>query len=251
MMDMKSIEELSLNNWPALSTLLYDGWVLRFAEGYTKRANSIQPLYNSTLDLNTKIAQCESIYSAHQLQTTFKITPYVQPPNLDDVLQNKGYSILDPTSVQTLALNQLNEPLLHSVTIEEQLDTEWINNYCKLNRVAAKQKDIMKRLLSNIQTKTGFITLYFEDQVVACGLGVIERSYIGLYDIVTDAHFRNRGFGEQMILNLLKWGRENGAAYSYLAVVTQNEPALRLYSKLGYTEIYTYWYRVKDSMLLR
>ncbi|MDY8022035.1 GNAT family N-acetyltransferase [Paenibacillus polymyxa] len=105
----------------------------------------------------------------------------------------------------------------------------------------------MERMLSNIKTKKGFVSLYYEEQVIACGLGVIEREYIGLYDIVTDINYRNRGFAEQMILNLLKWGKENGAKYSYLAVVSNNEPALRLYSKIGYSEIYKYWYRVKDS----
>ena len=35
-MDNRFIEELSLNHWQPLSTLLYDGWVLRFADGYTK-----------------------------------------------------------------------------------------------------------------------------------------------------------------------------------------------------------------------
>lgn len=59
----KTMEELSLNNWQPLSTLLYDGWVLRFANGYTKRANSIQPIFYSTYELEQKIDACEKIYS--------------------------------------------------------------------------------------------------------------------------------------------------------------------------------------------
>lgn len=61
-MNHKFIEELSLNHWQPLSTLLYDGWVLRFADGYTKRANSIQPLYHSTCGADEKIKTCEKIY---------------------------------------------------------------------------------------------------------------------------------------------------------------------------------------------
>lgn len=64
-MDNKFIEELSLNHWQSLSTLLYDGWVLRFADGYTKRANSINPIHYSTCNLTIKIKECENIYSAH------------------------------------------------------------------------------------------------------------------------------------------------------------------------------------------
>jgi len=60
-MDYKFIEELSLNHWQPLSTLLYDGWVLRFADGYTKRANSINPIHYSTCDLQEKIKECEKM----------------------------------------------------------------------------------------------------------------------------------------------------------------------------------------------
>ncbi|WP_232277447.1 GNAT family N-acetyltransferase [Paenibacillus sp. 481] len=250
-MKYQFIEELSLNNWPPLSTLLYDGWILRFADGYTKRANSINPIHDSThstIDLNLKIQHCEQLYFDNNLRPTYKITPFVQPPHIDEVLEEQGYSLIDTTSVQTLNLETINEPQLHAVHIDEHVNAEWLADFCRLNHIDDKYKRTMERMLSNIHTKKGFISLYREGQVVACGLGVIEREYIGLYDVVTDTSYRNQGFGEQMILNLLKWGKENGARYSYLAVVANNEPALRLYSKLGYAEVYKYWYRVKDSV---
>ncbi|BBI35522.1 GNAT family N-acetyltransferase [Cohnella abietis] len=246
-MDNKFIEELSLNNWQPLSTLLYDGWVLRFANGYTKRANSINSIHYSTYDLNLKIKQCEKIYSNNNLPTTYKITPFVHPENLDEILEENGYSLIDSTSVQTLELENINEPKLKSIQIVENSNAEWLDNFFRLNNVEANSKDTMERILSNIKTKKGFISLYYEGQVVACGLGIIEREYIGLYDIVTDINYRNKGFGEQIILNLLHWGKVNGAKHSYLAVVLNNKPALRLYSKIGYSEIYKYWYRVKKS----
>ncbi len=244
-MKYKFIEELSLNHWQPLSTLLYDGWILRFADGYTKRANSVNPIYASTIDVYQKIIECEKLYASHQLPTIFKISPFVQPSNLDEVLEKMGYTLVDPVSVQMVDLDQISAPRLTSVTIDEDLTPAWVEHFCRLQNVQ-KYRNVMERMLSNIRTKKGFISFYVEDQVVACGLGVIERGYIGLYDIVTDKNYRNRGFGEQMILNLLKWGKENGAQYSYLMVIANNEPALRLYSKIGYSEIYKYWFRVKD-----
>ena len=52
------MEELSYNAWASLQNLYYDGWILRFADGYTRRANSVNPIYPSTHDLNEKIAYC-------------------------------------------------------------------------------------------------------------------------------------------------------------------------------------------------
>jgi len=248
-MEHKFIEELSLNHWPSLSMLFYDGWVLRFADGYTKRANSVNPIYDSTLDVKVKIKECENIYSANRLPTVFKITPFVHPAHLDKTLEDLGYTLIDTTSVQILHLDRASEPLLTSAVIHEDITPAWVEDYCRLSNTDAKNRNVMARMLSNIRTKMGFISLYCDGQVVACGRGVVEREYIGVYDIVTDEHFRNRGFGEQMVLNLLKWGKENGAKYSYLAVVANNQPALRLYSKIGYEEIYRYWYRVKDRRL--
>jgi hypothetical protein len=41
-----TIEELSMNAWPSIQTVLLDGWILRMSNGYTKRANSVNPLYS-------------------------------------------------------------------------------------------------------------------------------------------------------------------------------------------------------------
>jgi len=246
-MDYRIIEELSLNSWQSLSTLLYDGWVLRFANGYTKRANSINPIHYSTYDLNQKIEECEKIYSNNQLRTIFKITPFVRPEHLDKDLEEKAYSLIDCTSVQTIKLDGVKEPTLHSVKLEENINVEWVENFCRLNNVEDRNKDTMIQMLSNIVTEKCFLSLYYNGDIIGCGLGVIEREYIVIYDIVTDIKFRNQGFGEQLILNLLKWGKENGAINSYLAVLLNNKPALRLYSKIGYSEVYKYWYRVKEN----
>jgi hypothetical protein len=46
-MNPRDLEELALTTWPALQQWLYDGCVVRFAGGHTKRANSVNPLYLS------------------------------------------------------------------------------------------------------------------------------------------------------------------------------------------------------------
>ena len=69
----RRIEEAGLNSWPALQQLLFDGWLVRFAQGYTKRANSVTPLYPSLQPYEEKIAWCEHIYKEKQLPPVFRL----------------------------------------------------------------------------------------------------------------------------------------------------------------------------------
>src|SRR6185503_6229422 len=94
------VEELTLNAWPSLRSLLFDGWVLNFADGYTRRANSINPLYPSTLPIVNKIEVCEAAYNRVGQETVFKICTPTVPADLDAILAGRGYAAAARTSVQ-------------------------------------------------------------------------------------------------------------------------------------------------------
>src|SRR5215469_5058482 len=89
-------EEASLCTWPALRELVHDGWVLRFSEGYTKRANSVNPLEAGSRGLAEKIQRCEAIYRANGLPTIFRLPSFL-PPEIDAALAARGYAVLDET----------------------------------------------------------------------------------------------------------------------------------------------------------
>ena len=101
---IRHIEELALNAWPALQTLLLDGWVVRFANGYTRRANSVNPLYPSEQATDAKLRACEQLYRDRGLKVVFKMTAASQPDGLDAFLAAQGYEIDAPTSVQLMDL---------------------------------------------------------------------------------------------------------------------------------------------------
>lgn len=246
------IEELTMNAWPAQQTAAHGGWLLRLAEGYTKRANSVHPLYagNETeASLQRKIDACETFYQRAGQDTIFKLTPFA-PDGLDQALAARGYVLQDPSRVMMLpeiaALRppREREPGI-AVECGDRLSYDWLDLMCGFNKIPSCLEGSAARIMHAITMKTGYFTLHVHGIPAACGLAVLEGEHVGLYDIVTSPSFRNQGHGERLILHMLQWAVSHGAARSYLQVVQNNEPANRLYAKLRYEELYPYWYRVK------
>ncbi|MDQ0232625.1 GNAT family N-acetyltransferase [Metabacillus malikii] len=244
---IQKIEELSMNALPALQTNVYDGWIVRFADGYTKRANSINPIYFSKEDLNSKIESAEQLYRKRNLKVVYKMTQQVFPENLDKTLEKHGYFIDGLTSVQMLPLRDSNIEIGHKAIVYDTLHDNWLMNFYRLNNICEKDQRTLKQMLLNIIPKSCYFLLNDEnDETLACGMCVLESEYIGLFDIVTTEKYRNKGFGSKLVQHILQWGKDNGAKYAYLQVMLNNLPALKLYSKLGFEEIYRYWYRIKE-----
>ncbi|MCB9454033.1 MAG: GNAT family N-acetyltransferase [Anaerolineaceae bacterium] len=242
---VRTLEEITLNAWPSLKTRYYDGWVVRFADGYTRRANSVNPLYLSSLDIHSKIQTCEAIYSERGLNTVFKLTPQVCPDDLDATLDSLGYKLDAPTSVQTMALDTLDPPTGTNARLSLQYTDAWLDAFCWMNSVPEQHHATMTRLLDHIAPRTAYAMLLDGERVAAVGLAVADGGYVGLFDIVVAPELRGRGLGEQLVLYLLDWGRAAGAHTGYLQVMLNNAPALRLYERVGFREVYRYWYRVK------
>lgn len=255
------LEELTLNAWPSLQTVHYDGWALRFAEGFTRRANSVNVLHESKLDLAEKVAYCEAMYAARGLRTVFKIVgaenegeaalrPY---SDLDAFLEGRGYAWEAPTSVQVATLeafavdNQGKARLAPTVKFDTELTEAWLEVFCRLNAERAEYRQVLTQVLQSIVPARCFMTLEQDGAAVAVGMGVVERGYLGLMAIATDERVRRQGYGTALMLALMDWGKAQGAHHAYLQVMANNTPALNLYDKLGFREFYQYWYRVKGG----
>ena len=239
------LEELSLNAWPSLQQILCDGWLLRFANGYTKRANSVNSVYVGTKDVHEKIARCEQVYADRNLDTVFRITPLTYPENLDSILADAGFNKQDVSSVQSMDLVCLYQAS-SQVKVWTEFSQEWLDSFAQMNSLSLVKQELLTGILRNITPKKCFAILLHEGQVVSCGLGVLEDQYVGLFEIVTATNQRRLGFGKELISSILNWSQQNGAKKAYLQVVMNNEPALNLYAKLGFQEVYQYFYRIKS-----
>ena len=241
---IRALEELSLNAHPSLNTMFYDGWVLRFADGYTNRANSINMLYLSQMPFDDKIDFCESIYSKQALPTVFKVTPL--SIDIDNILAERGYSVVTPTKLMTMDISEPFPSNFNSSVVCEGINEDWQNNYFRLNQTDTKKIAAAKQIQSNIMNCVLTATLSDENEVAACGLCVVQQGYAGLYDIIVSSQRRRKGYGRDICTSLINNAINFGAQKAYLQVVAENAGAIELYKKMGFTEIYQYWYRSKN-----
>ena len=241
---IRRIEQISLNAWPARHTVVYDGWLLRLTNGVTRRANAVYPLFDSTIDLESKIAFCEHFYASRNLPTIFKLTKSSFPEILDEKLADLGYLRDAETSVQVIDTDSFSE-IGAQVEIEPQMSDEWLEQFMAFNGYEPALRDGYRQIMEQIGFKTAFLSLKMDGNCVGCGLGVVEGEFVGIFDVVVKPDFRRRGYGREVVESLIAWGKRQGATTAYLQVMLNNLRAMRLYEMIGFAEIYRYWYRVK------
>lgn len=242
----KRIEEASLNAWPALQHILFDGWILRFARGYTRRANSVNPFYPSSLDVQEKIDVCENLYREKDLPPVFRLTPFSSPPGLDQALDSRGYRKTDPTLVLFLDLRNHEIKPASSCELRTEGLEAWMDIFCRFRQVPVGEHQTHQEMLGAIPSQRFLVCLADSGRPVACGLAVLEERYLGLFDLITNPQHRNKGYGTQLVSGLLSYAQKQGAWYAYLQVMSVNQPARHLYARFGFEEAYHYWYRITD-----
>lgn len=246
--EVVELEECSFRAWPAREVIHLDGWVLRFADGYTRRANSANPLGPIGGDPRERIRHCETLFRERELRPVFKMTPAARPGNLDEVLAAEGYALEAPTRVQTrdlAARPPLATPPMGLELLARPGDS-WFDVFARWVRVGSDRHGAHRAILESIEPALRCAILHGREGPLACGLAVCDGPRVGLYDLVTAPEERRKGHGTRLVEGLLAWGIEEGAQVGYLQVMEENETARRLYHRLGFADAYPYWYRVRS-----
>jgi GNAT superfamily N-acetyltransferase len=234
------IEEAALNAWPAPRQMILDGWLLRFAGGYTKRANSVNPRYPSSMSLVEKIAACEQLYAAQGLPCLFRCPEPVSPPALIDALVQAGFAGFEPTLTLGRVLERDHFQLVDGIRLMDTVD--WIGLRAQLTGTPIAQWAMHRTILDCIVPGKALVGLFVDQQPVACGMAVLEGDLLGFFSILTAPGERRKGYGSMIMGALSAWGTARGAAFGYLQVEGDNDPALAMYAQMGFKLCYPYVY---------
>lgn len=238
-------ERRIVNAWPSPSTLLIGDWVVRFASGYSGRANSLSPLKpGAELDDDT-LAMIEELYRADGLPPSIRLTPLVGRDTLGRVLA-RGYRLKDASFGLVAALNGAQPEIEPDLQIEARPSQDWIAGVSSHQVEAKRNEAHLAAIVEKVRLPAAFATLLLAGEPVAYGMSVVERGMAEIGSVMVDPNHRGHGLGRRLVAGLMSWGRLMGAQTSYLQVDQTNAVALRLYAGLGYRRLYAYETRILE-----
>ena len=238
------LEELSFQTLPALDQERYDGWVLRWSNGGSRRANSVNAVAPSTRPLPEKIARCEQWYGDRGGTAIFRLTELAEPA-LDEELAGRGYAYSGATYV--MAAHLTDEKAHPAVTMSAGPSDDWLRTIDYLGTADdATIHKLRDQLLSTGGTSS-FASVESDGHVAAIGVAIDLDGYTTIYNMNTAEHHRRHGFAQAILETLMANGRAAGASRAVLQVTDDNDPALALYRGAGFTTAYSYHYRQRGS----
>lgn len=245
-----TLEDITNHALPARHTLDYDGWLLRASDSRMRRANSVQAYGPSTLPLAEKIDYCEAFYRARDRRIVFKLLSALEQSALSDALIARGYVEDCLMGVQVCDLDagmSLRLPEGLTLDVRTGADDDWQAEIKRLHPPAEHSLLATPGMYAAIRGQIGCFWLRRAGETVGMGLGVLERGWLGLFTLIVAPDLRGRGIGTALVHGMLEWGARHGAQRAYLQVLCDNAPALRLYSRFGFREIYRSWYLQRDD----
>jgi N-acetylglutamate synthase len=242
--DALKIEEAGFSAWPCFEEEHFKGWRLRFADGFTKRANSANAGPEARNLFAPDIREIERQYQERSIPTVFRLSSLRPSTEVDALLDARAYRNIERSLVMGLTIG-LTTPT--KITVTSLASEQWLDTYYEVSGKLAKHRQAHLRLLQAMPEKTFFAVILEAEIPVCCGIGVITGAYLGLFEIVTRTSHRGHGLATNLCQSILAWGSEHGAKNAFLQVEEMNHGAIRIYEKLGFRNLYQYWYRVKDA----
>jgi len=261
--EIRLMEELAMNAWPAELVEPLDGWRIRWHRMASRRVNSVWPNdWDGQVPLAIKLEKVELFYTLRGQPARYQICPAALPDGLDEVLETRGYTVDGVTAVQVVEVpevlarifpsppraNTLRRPLPagergEEVKIFETLTDEWLEGYCLMQEAGVKNVPSRREALGRVVAPGVYVLVCVNGEAAAVGRGVLERGWLGVFGMSIRREFRRRGYATEVLGTLAGWAQLYDAEKMYLQVLENNPGAKALYEKVGFETLYHYHYR--------
>ena len=234
---VQACEERLVNCWPALDTLVMDGWAVRFANGYSGRANSASAIRpGATLD-DAMLAVITGLFRAKGLAPAVRVTPLADP-SVEARLAGACWQVV------TRSIGMIGAPRAaaadSAVHLAQQPGDAWIDGVTAWQEASKRNPAHLGAIVRRILMPAVFASLEEEGRTLAYGMCVLDRGMAELGSIVVSPEARGKGLGRRLVGSLSAWARAQGARRIFLQVEASNGVARNLYRSIGLSELYGY-----------
>lgn len=251
--------------WPAPVRGWLGDWRLRWADGWTGRANSALPVGDPDRPLPAALDAVQRWY-AERGGSALVNTPLPLAAPVGAELDARGWTSRPPVLVQTVPLRTLTVPPavplptstplpadapadapadVPPVTLTDAPADDWL-------AIAAGRKGGLPDAARQVLTGTPrvrFAELREDGRLLAVGRGTVTGAgrWLGVSLLETVPEARRRGLAATVVRALAGWGAAEGATHAFLQVEQSNSGAVALYRGLGFTTHHTYLTRVAPA----
>lgn len=237
----RRIEESCFNAFPSLKQVVLDGWLIRFAEGLSRRANSANPLRPDCAPVERVIDAVETLYRGQHQPAIFRVPSFIS--GAEDALAVRGYAGEGDTRVLFGPMDGLAVRPDREVELSAHAGSDWLAAMGTLQGHSAEQRVTYRRIVRSVVLPVAFAGLRIDGRIAALAYGAVHDGLLCYESVVTDPRRRRQGLGRRIVAALGDWGREQGAEAACLQVVADNVPAIALYKAFGLeTDLYGYRY---------
>jgi ribosomal protein S18 acetylase RimI-like enzyme len=247
--EMLELERIADRAWPAPETVRLGEWLLRAAQGWTNRANSALPLGDSGEAMDETVEACVDWYAARGLTPRITVPLPVRRDVAAD-LAGRGWVAQPTVLVQTAPLGPLTAADVGpDVRPEVRLDLSEGPSPAFLARLAGWKPTPGSPGLPEaaLAVLTGVDPVIFAearagqaDELLATARGAVVDGWLHLGSVEVAPAARRQGLARAVTAAVAAWGERHGATRAVLQVEEDNEPAVGLYGRLGFTTHHRY-----------
>ncbi|WP_344858855.1 GNAT family N-acetyltransferase [Amycolatopsis ultiminotia] len=236
MNDVEKLEVVCSRAWPPVVEEPLGQWRLRWAEGFTGRANSALAVGDAGRDAPTALAAVCDFAHARAIPPAVQV---VEGSEQERAVAAAGWR----EQVEHAAghrVSVLTGPLPSRPAPEADVLDEPTPQWWELTVGKPEPSVAERHVMATGKVGYGVVTA---DGVTAGAVrGAVVDGWLHVARLAVRPEFRRRGLATSVLYALAAWGRANGAQQWVLQVALDNTGALALYSALGCTEHHRYRY---------
>lgn len=233
--DVDQLTAITSRGWPPVESEALGAWELRWAGGFTGRANSVAATGSPGVDIDHAIRTVEDWYTARDAPALAQVV--IGSASEQAFLAAgwvPGNGSRDGAVVQVADLDPsyVVDP---DVTTNTNLGDDWLALYGRVDRAP----EAARAVIGGPPT-AGFVQLGHPVEAIA--RVVVTGEWAGLSAVEVLPSRRREGIATRLVSTALAWAVQHGADKAYLQTMRDNTAALALYEPFGFVDHHEYRY---------